>query len=327
MQSDSSLLPVTATNFPTLQSMQSLRALPPAVSRYVPASQLMHHAAPVAGAYIPVLQAMQSEAASLPVVSRCLPTGHRMHWSLATPRNLPEAQNPHTAAPAGAYRPGSHWPQSSDWSLPASATNRPMGHEVQLAVPSADANFPGTQDVQFDPCDPPELDSWLPTAQAIQSLAFVDPVASLYFPARQSMQLELAFTLANCPALQLTQAEDPATDANRPATQSMQSSTASLPSVAKYFPASHAMQSDMVSLAGIATYRPAGQDMHVVLPVASAYVPAPHSAHTEGEELPVDAANLPATHSIQSASSSLPTVGTYVPAAQSMQRLAPVRLL
>jgi hypothetical protein len=102
MQSDSSLLPVAPTNFPTAQSMQSLRALPPTASRYVPASQLMHHAAPVAGAYIPMPQAMQSEAASLPVVSRCLPAGHRMHWSLATPRNLPEAQNPHTAAPTAA---------------------------------------------------------------------------------------------------------------------------------------------------------------------------------------------------------------------------------
>ena len=103
MQSDASSLPVTPTNLPMRQSMQSLRALPPTASRYVPASQLMHHAAPVAGAYIPMLQATQSEAASLPVVSRYLPTAHKMQSVSASlpvvSKYLPTPHRSHALAP------------------------------------------------------------------------------------------------------------------------------------------------------------------------------------------------------------------------------------
>ena len=100
----------------------------------------------------------------------------------------------------------------------------------------------------------------MPVAQPTQAETVVEPVAELYFPARQDVQLdaaavspylpashsvqEEALDALYCPVAQLTHAVavvDPAFGLYFPAPQDMQLDAAA---VSQYFPASHSVQEE-----------------------------------------------------------------------------------
>ena len=119
-----------------------------------------------------------------PVAAAYLPTTHRVQSTdPVDAAKVPKRQLEHAAAPAAEYWPRAQFTQRVDTPAPVEARNLPATQLVQLSP--AIAYLPAMQLLQSTEELDPVLETNLPAAQLLHA---DDPASAAYCPATQSVQ-------------------------------------------------------------------------------------------------------------------------------------------
>jgi len=192
----------------------------PERARYLPAAQSAHTESPVPWAYLPPWHTAQVSDVA-PEVAKILPATQGVQLS--------EVAVPVIAGP--------QWPLSQVQAALADDPAAEMAllpQEVHEAAPAAAEYLPATQ---FTHVPVVEV---LPTAQLVQLLAAIRPVAVDVLPAAQLVQTDKPVVAANLPAAQLSHALFPPVAVILPTAQALQV----VAGTSKNLPGGHAMQVD-----------------------------------------------------------------------------------